>query len=1276
MKYLFSFDPSLVSDDNGGDGTGTGSGENGEGGTSDEGGTGDGGGTSGGTGGGQDSGGGSSGGGGSEVEGDGDTDGLPDSWELLFFGNLASQADADVDGDGLTNLQEYEAGSDPLDYYNGIVPRIAGLKTGSSLSASFAPYAGTHITATPVTPVSGSSANSMELRLLNPDSLPLAGAPVTLVVQGAGGISLGPNGPFVQQLNVKTDSNGVARVYSSAGANGSVVVSPKGSPVTDFSGSGYVTIDLGRNLEPLGLAPDGTVILRGRNYDGSTRVLHWRAGSQFALSTPDSIYAYPDNRSDPLGNFYPEKAGVGYTDHKLVSAITPEGMILASAESGDVSSSEYYSGLERFMAVWPAETETPVLLKASVSRSTYVDEASADQRVHTSDYSNFGLEKIGENSEFWVSQEASALLPYPGLSQIQFASFAPVAAATLGNIYSTPRGLTDVNSLRQAIGWVADFQGLYFFIGTYTSRANFVPLAINDSGNILGDDPGLGGGLGLGPFYPKFLQNPDAYAPSIIQHASGIQMIKPVVSTNGQKKHLTGADTAASITVVGLDAEGNVFGSFNPVYSQDGSLVASGQNVIWVADPAQWGLPDGTPAYTAVAWAHPRLGGDWLPDDPTLAASGIYPRYSGIHLGVAAKSDDTQGNKSLHGFLQVPAALVVDADRDGQIRTSGEDHADVVSPGEPFRYWINDDNDISPAEGDDIPEQEPNKADFNNGTVDSLRDLVDFFPVYLDIKQLLTVLPHTKEGITYKLKQADGALNFVYSNKTKDEALDYHRELFSSGFGPQFSQAAGEASVQHISATGVELDPAFLTGILNQGWGVILIEGRGVTYKPLLLAVEKDGATIASISLPLNLSAVEAMFRHVDLTRYAKEYNGDSTVPPKPAVPTRAGMPPNWPDDLTYGSYFAFVHGYNVNTQQARGWQSEIFKRMHTMGSKARFIGVTWHGATGLDYHKAVFQAFQTGDALADELAFTNNSDVTIAAHSLGNMVVSHAIQDGGFTPSRYFMINAAVPIEAYATTDVGDSEAEAMTEDSWKARDRVFYAANWHELFATTPDDNRNQLSWKNRFSSVLPKAYNFYSNGEDVVENPRSSSSNVISDMLVQWNVSRGAWGHQEFIKGANVLSSGLGSLAFSRVQAGWNWNYNVYGSAPAPIDDTVKEELVVSPTFERFRENDLMDPDPVIASLKAAEPKVQYDLLARALPALSYAAAANRITALDEFEPQRNFNMEQLGRTENQWPIDGHEKDNEAVGRWLHSDLKNVALPYVYQLFEAMIAKGATR
>ncbi len=44
---------------------------------------------------------------------DTDGDGLPDAWELLHFGNLTATGAQDSDGDGVSNADEYRAGTNP-----------------------------------------------------------------------------------------------------------------------------------------------------------------------------------------------------------------------------------------------------------------------------------------------------------------------------------------------------------------------------------------------------------------------------------------------------------------------------------------------------------------------------------------------------------------------------------------------------------------------------------------------------------------------------------------------------------------------------------------------------------------------------------------------------------------------------------------------------------------------------------------------------------------------------------------------------------------------------------------------------------------------------------------------------------------------------------------------------------------------------------------------------------------------------------------------------------
>ena len=49
------------------------------------------------------------------ADGDSDSDGLADWWELHYFGDLSYGADDDPDLDQFSNIEEYQAGTDPTD---------------------------------------------------------------------------------------------------------------------------------------------------------------------------------------------------------------------------------------------------------------------------------------------------------------------------------------------------------------------------------------------------------------------------------------------------------------------------------------------------------------------------------------------------------------------------------------------------------------------------------------------------------------------------------------------------------------------------------------------------------------------------------------------------------------------------------------------------------------------------------------------------------------------------------------------------------------------------------------------------------------------------------------------------------------------------------------------------------------------------------------------------------------------------------------------------------
>ena len=339
-------------------------------------------------------------------------------------------------------------------------------------------------------------------------------------------------------------------------------------------------------------------------------------------------------------------------------------------------------------------------------------------------------------------------------------------------------------------------------------------------------------------------------------------------------------------------------------------------------------------------------------------------------------------------IIPLRVELVPDFNHDREITDNDKS---LLSSSGPFHFWINDDADRGNiSEGDsDVPGHVGGllgKANYGNSHVDGRSDLLDFFPVWLNLSQTLDFLPPSGT-VQYKLKQADGAVRALYSGLTKGQAGNFlTTEGNVYGRYPLLYQNSYEADTFEVTASGATLSMEFLNKIQNDATkGILLLEGTKATTAPLVLEIWKDGLKICEQEMPLSINGVETMVRWINL----RHVTGGSETR---ATDTRE--PPNNPDALSNGKQFVFVHGYNRRESGARGWNAEVFKRLYWSGSRAMFTAVTWYGdetpgilPPGAYYHADVINAFQTASALASAVAALPGQKY-VAAHSLGNMVV------------------------------------------------------------------------------------------------------------------------------------------------------------------------------------------------------------------------------------------------------------------------------------------------
>ena len=134
-----------------------------------------------------------------DVTYDSDSNGLPDWWEMLWFGAIGQSGTAAVpSGSGLTILQAYQQGVSPFDYYKGISPTLT-IVSGTNQTGT----SGVFLPAPLVVQVTGTS------------GAPMVNAPVLFsVTQGAG--MLAPDASGTSQsasyLEIRTGTDGNAQI--------------------------------------------------------------------------------------------------------------------------------------------------------------------------------------------------------------------------------------------------------------------------------------------------------------------------------------------------------------------------------------------------------------------------------------------------------------------------------------------------------------------------------------------------------------------------------------------------------------------------------------------------------------------------------------------------------------------------------------------------------------------------------------------------------------------------------------------------------------------------------------------------------------------------------------------------------------------------------------------------------------------------------------------------------------------------------------------------------
>ncbi len=665
----------------------------------------------------------------------------------------------------------------------------------------------------------------------------------------------------------------------------------------------------------------------------------------------------------------------------------------------------------------------------------------------------------------------------------------------------------------------------------------------------------------------------------------------------------------------------------------------------------------------------------------------------GLLCGHTHMRESEGGNVAggLSAVVHIPdiaSALVPDYQRDLMI-----DAQDVflATNGLPFRLWINDDDDSVNKDYSEKDEDIPAATlfvDASNGSVDGVCDFLDFFPIHVDAQALLGFLGSREDiraayeagDLTIKLCQADSAIKIVWTSLERGQSGAYLTEN-CAGCDDNLDKRLLDASTYTVTDDGLELPQKFVKLIRgNPNQGVILAEGIRRSSAPLTLGLYHDDLCVWKTELPLNVLPVEEMYGRIDLRSVESGSRTDATLAHNPSVPN-----------------VLFLHGFNVSEDAARGWHAEMYKRLYQSGLDMNFYGVTWRGDEALSelvglpalhYHLNVYNAFKTAKAFAAAAKqLPQASQSSVLAHSLGNIVVSEAICSYGFKPDNYVLLNAAIPAEAFDASlqDATANQATLVPQD-WRDYDPRTYASRWNERFSAS--EPQSQMRWAGLFEDIAQKSpttkfYNFYSEEDEVFELRTDIEDglfppqyrgvlrwqfegwppwDLLASLVPETSFGRYAWQKQEFLKGTNVVfGTADGGWAFaekwaSDASSGEEKVVPLYSAQEAnAIVTNAANRLILrqAPVFSATAAMLSPDPDP------EKQRDERYEILAYRIPALSPVMGRTG-TLRNSLEGV--MTMSPLNASTTNWG----RRSGSLSGKWLHSDIKNMAFYYVWQEF----------
>lgn len=392
-----------------------------------------------------------------------------------------------------------------------------------------------------------------------------------------------------------------------------------------------------------------------------------------------------------------------------------------------------------------------------------------------------------------------------------------------------------------------------------------------------------------------------------------------------------------------------------------------------------------------------------------------------------------------------PPLMAVDANRDGNILFDG---SDATSPERPYRFWINNDNDLS-ASGTNPEELDAPVPDHLDGIIKNIRDLEDFSRLWIDLQGLQTGLPAANLELALEWRnvtEGNPAIQ-IYNARESDGGLRYLTDTTVASQQVQPNPASPELPYaistpfptrrQISPGTRFTLPISFWVGGGNRRY--LLFEAADRGKGELVLELLQNGRILTeSAPLHMELLDVKEMYARTTATPengFPKPYEYSEDQPPDPQ-PSIGPLLPEFAyraDPRADPSTVTFVHGWNMKQNESINFSETMFKRLWHAGFKGHFAMFRW--PTGIlktpevldpelydSFNFSEHRALVYGRSLAEYAATLSSEQVhSILCHSMGSIVTTSALKSGMTAQSVLFF-------QAAASASIFDSRTALFT--------------------------------------------------------------------------------------------------------------------------------------------------------------------------------------------------------------------------------------------------------